>query len=143
MKKPTVKSLKKKLEKISHDFIRRRDSIDDTEIKGYCFDCGLYSEGQQFQCGHFEPSGSSGALLRYHPQNMHGQSGACNIWYVQEKVKINYTMAMLKKYGKKRVDEIRRLKQRIIKADSIFYTNLIELYTIGDSDRIIEYLESL
>jgi len=112
-------------------------------FSGYCFDCGLWSEGQQFQAGHFYPSGSCGALLRYHPQNMHGQRGGCNMKHQQEKVKINYTLAMIKKYGKKRVEELGRLKNRSIKADSIFYETMIKLYEQKDEKKIIKYLESL
>lgn len=138
-----IKKLKKELEKISHDFIRKRDSINDFEIGGLCFDCGKLCYGQQFQAGHFEPSGSCGAILRYHPHNMHGQSGGCNCGYRQEQVKINYTMSMIRKYGKKYVDKLRLLKNKTIKADVIFYQTMIDLYKVGDEKKIIKYLESL
>ena len=46
--KNSTNKLAKELEKISHDFIRKRDSINDYEIGGYCFDCGKLSYGQQF-----------------------------------------------------------------------------------------------
>ncbi len=138
-----LKKAKKDLELISHTYIRKRDSINDIEIAGYCFDCGRYAEGQQFQCGHFEPSGSSGALLRYHPQNMNGQRGACNVGYVQERVKIDYTIAMIRRYGQERVNKIRQLKHKTIKADIIFYETLIDLYKQGDEQKIIDYLESV
>lgn len=61
----------------------------------------------------------------------------------QEKVKINYTFAMIKKYGKKRVEEIRRLRNKTIKADIIFIQKLTELYEKGVEKDIINYLESL
>ena len=138
-----VKRAKKELEEVSHTYIRKRDSKNDYEIAGNCFDCGMWAEGQQFQAGHFEPSGSCGAVLRYHPHNMHGQRGGCNVGYVQERVKINYTLAMIKKYGQKRVDELRRLKQKIIKADIIFYEKMIELYKAGDEEAIVNYLEDV
>lgn len=140
-KLPTIKKLKKDLEIISHTYIRKRDGING-EIKGYCFDCGEYVEGQQFQAGHWEASGSSGALLRYHPDNMHGQAGKCNMLRSQERVKIAYTMRMIEKYGLERVEELRRLKQKIVKADRYFYTTLIELYKAGNEKTIIEFLEN-
>lgn len=138
-----IKKLKKELEKISHDFIRKRDSINEYEIGGRCFDCGKLCYGQQFQAGHFMPSGSCGAVLRYNPHNMHGQSGGCNCGYRQEQVKINYTMAMIKKYGKKYVDKLVAMKNKTIKADVIFYQTMIDLYKVGDEKKIIKYLESL
>lgn len=141
-KAPDVKKLKDQLYKISHTFIRKRDSKDDITIGGNCFDCGKYAEGGNFQAGHWIPDSAGGALLRYHPQNMHGQAGGCNMTYQQETVKINYTFAMIKKYGKKRVDELRALRNKTVKADATFYMKLIELYEKGDEKAIIKYLES-
>jgi len=138
-----VKRAKKELEILSHTFVRKRDSINDIEIKGFCFDCGMYAEGQQFQAGHFEPSGSCGAVLRYHPRNMHGQRGGCNVGYVQEKVKINYTLSMIDKYGRKYVDKLKQMRNKTIKADIIFYETMIELYKQGDEQKICDYLENL
>lgn len=134
----------KLLEKISHDYIRARDSVTiGGSFQGYCVDCGKWAEGQYFQAGHFLPSGSSGAVLRYHPQNMHGQRAGCNMKHQQEQVKINYTFAMIKKYGKKRVEELRKLKQKSIKADITFYEMMIDLYRKGDEVAIIHYLEKI
>ena len=138
-----VKRAKKELEIVSHNHVRRRDSKNEHEIAGNCFDCGEWAEGQQFQAGHFEASGSCGALLRYHPHNMHGQKGGCNMAVAQERVKINYTLRMIDKYGRDYVDHLKRLKQKQIKADIIFYETMIELYKIGNEKAIIDYLESL
>ena len=135
-----VKKAKDKLEKLSHDFVRRRDSINPEEIKGYCIDCGKLCEGQQAQAGHWQPSGSCGAILRYHPHNMHLQAGGCNCGYHQEQVKINYTMAMIKRYGKKYTQYLLELRNRTIKADINFYESLIELYEAGNEDEIANYL---
>lgn len=139
------KKLAKQLEKISHDFIRRRDSFnhDPNIIGGNCFDCDVQAFGQQFQCGHFIPDSVGGALLRYHPWNMHGQAGGCNMKYQQETVKINYTLKMLEKYGLTCVNRLKTLRLKSIKADSIFYTKMIELYTIGNEQNIVDYLDSL
>lgn len=138
-----VKRAKAKLVELSHTFIRRRDSINEDEIAGYCFDCGEYAEGRYFQAGHFEADSVGGALLRYHPHNMHGQSAGCNMKQVQERVKINYTIKMIDKYGRDYVNSLRLLKQKSIKADIIFYERMIELYEAGDEEEIINYLNSL
>lgn len=142
VKKIPVKKLKKQLEKVCHDFIRGRDGING-QFKGYCFDCGNYAEGQQFQAGHWEASGSSGALLRYHPHNIHGQTGGCNMAYSQERVKIAYTLRMIDKYGREYVDKLRAMKHKTIKADSTFYTTMIRLYEYQDENMIVQFLESL
>lgn len=140
-----IKRAKKDLEKISHDFVRNRDSVREGEFAGSCCTCGLYCEGGNFQAGHYEPSGSCGALLRYHPQNMHGQGGyCCNInRNHQQKMGNDYTFFMINKYGRKRVEEIRALKHKSVYADIIFYQTMIELYRQGNEANIINYLENI
>ncbi len=139
-----LKKAIKELTQISHDYIRYRDSVGDHEgFGGNCFDCGDLAFGQFFQCGHWQPNGGSGAILRFHPHNMHGQAAKCNTAWQQEKVKIDYTLAMIKKYGAERVEKLRYLRNKTIKADIIFYNQLIELYKIGNEDMIVAYLESL
>lgn len=136
-----VKHAKKELTQLSHDFIRRRDSLTPAEIGGYCFDCGKLVYGQQFQCGHWITDASGGALLRYHPFNMNGQAGGCNCGYRQEEVKINYTLKMIEKYSIERVNKLRQLKNKTIKADIIWYEQMIELYKEGNQQKIVDFLE--
>ena len=143
MKKKTLAKLKKTLVEVSHTYIRERDSFSKEHIGGHCFDCGKITYGQQFQCGHWIPDGAGGALLRYHPHNMHGQSGGCNMAYSQERVKIDYTFAMIKKYGKREVEQLRQLRNKTIQADTVFFETLIKLYTKGRERAIVKYLESL
>lgn len=140
--KTETNKLIQRLTKISHDYIRHRDSSG-REIGGNCFDCGKRTTGKDFQAGHFIPDASGGAILRYHPHNMHGQASGCNMSFVQERVKINYTLRMVDKYGRDYVDHLNSLKNKTIKADSIFYSKMIELYEAGDEVLIVEYLESL
>jgi len=141
-KTDTEKAIKE-LKEISHDYIRRRDSFNKEEIGGKCFDCDTVAYGQQFQAGHFIPDSVGGALLRYHPHNMHGQTGGCNMKPSQERVKIEYTLKMLEKYGLTYVNHLRSLKQKSIKADITFYNKMIELYKKGNEKKIVDYLESL
>jgi hypothetical protein len=135
-----VKRAKKRLEELSHTFVRRRDSLQEDKIGGNCFDCGKYVEGPQYQSGHWQPSSSGGALLRFHPWNMNGQAAGCNCGYRQEEVKINYTMAMIEKYGKETVEKLLRMKQKSIKADLQFYESLITLYEKGEEQLIVDFL---
>lgn len=137
-----IKRAQKELKRLSHTHVRRRDSINPDFIGGYCFDCGVYAEGQHFQAGHFETDAGHGVILRYHPDNMHGQSSGCNLKHRQEVVKINYTCKMQEKYGMERFNQIRQLKNKSVKADIIWYEKMIELYKEGDENKIVEFLES-
>lgn len=137
-----VKRAKNKLELLSHTFVRKRDSLNEDSIGGYCFDCGTYTEGQHFQAGHWERDATGGARLRYHPDNMHGQSSGCNMKERQEVVKIAYTLKMIDKYGREYVDKLRMLKNKSIKADIIFYEKMIDLYAQGDEKAIVDFLNN-
>lgn len=143
-----IKHAIKVLKEVSHTFVRRRDSVDKDVIGGYCFDCGTTAMGQHFQAGHWIPDSVGGILLRYHPWNMHGQSSGCNMKFVQERVKIDYTTKMIDVYGRERVEEIRALKNKkdkngmSLRADIFFYDKLIELYRAGDEKAIVDYLHS-
>ena len=136
-----IKRSKKELTELSHTFIRERDSSNKNTIGGFCFDCGKHALGRDFQCGHWIPDSVGGATLRYHPHNMHGQASGCNCGYQQEMVKIRYTQVMNAKYGEKRVAELLALKNRVIKADIIWYEALIELYKQGVEKSIVDFLE--
>lgn len=140
--KDPVKKLIKELETLSHTYIRKRDSLTDSKLAGYCFDCKKYTEGQQFQAGHWIPN-SKGVLTRYHPHNMHGQSGGCNCQYDQEMVKINYTFAMQAKYGDEYCKKLKQMSEKVSRVGSLFYKNMIFLYKEGNEDKIVDYLERL
>jgi len=97
---------------------------------GYCCTCGLYCEGGNFQAGHYEPSGSCGALLRYHPQNMHGQGGyCCNLnRNHQQKMGNDYTFFMINKYGQPHVEYLESLKNAGCKYSEFELQVLIDEY---------------
>ena len=138
----SVSQAKNVLYKLSHTYIRERDSKDESFIAGNCFDCGVWCEGGNFQAGHFIPD-SRGFITRYHPHNMHGQAGGCNMKYQQERVKINYTMKMIAKYGKAYVDKLILLSNKTVRVDLSVYLKLIELYREKDEPKIVKYIESL
>lgn len=52
-----------------------------------------------------------------------------------------YTFYMIGKYEAKRVEEIRKLKQKSIRGDILFYEKMIELYEKGNEQDIVDFLE--
>lgn len=133
MKKKSVKTLKKILWKLVSDRIRERDNY-------FCFTSGKKVSGSGAHCGHMFPSGSCGALLRYHPKNLHCQSYDENI--NQGGNGAIYAIKFIQKYGQAEMDKLLKLKNRTIKADEIFYLNLIDLYKNGTWEFIENYLEN-
>lgn len=131
-----------------HTFIKDRDCVSKDPYVGRCITCGCITTGSNFQAGHWEASATCGAILRYHPNNIHGQCGfKCNInRHGQQKIAVEYTMKMVDKYGIKRVRELRELKNKSIKASKQFYMDLESMYNKGYSKenekKIIKYLET-
>lgn len=130
-KKLSPSKLKKKLWAIVSKRIKERDNF-------ICFTSGKSVEGSNAHCGHGLPSSVCGGRLRYHPKNLHCQS-------FHENVNLGgngtiYYQRQVSKYGQEVVDELYKLQQKFIKADSFYYLRLIDLYTNGTWEEIEEYL---
>jgi hypothetical protein len=137
------KKLPNVLKEICHDWIKIRDSFENETRKGKCITCGRVAEGQDFQAGHWFPSSTCGIILRYHPQNIHGQCGRyCNgNRNHQQKMGMEYTIKMVDKYGSQRVKELQAMKVDTVYTPTHFFETMIELYKKGDEQEIIAYLE--
>lgn len=112
--------LKEKLWKLCKEIVRTRDS-------NICLICNKSSlERSNWHTGHLIPSSACGAYLRYDIRNLHSSCYRCNInlggngalFYIQ----------VLEKYGIKFIDKLFLDKNKIIKADNIYYESLIDEY---------------
>lgn len=92
-RKPTVKSLKKKLDDIFSKYIRRRDH-------GICFSCGKTKHWKEQQAGHYIKRSRN--ITRYDERNVHCQCVKCNMFdggnYPE------YTKALIGRYGHDIID---------------------------------------
>lgn len=131
-KAPSISLLKKKLWTVVSKRIKERDNY-------ICFTSGKKVEGSNAHCGHMFPSASCGAILRYHPKNLHCQSYFENI--NQGGNGAVYALNFIQKYGEKEMQKMLFLKNKSTKADRIFYSDLIQLYTDSTWEEIEQYLE--
>ena len=120
-KRPTDKRLKFNLWELCKQITRER--------YGYtCYTCGKNLEnGVQCHTGHFIPSSTGGAYLRYDLRNLRPQCYNCNI-----NLGGNGSMfyrKLVEREGQDYVDEIFEDKQKSIKADWVFYQMKIDEYT--------------
>ena len=112
--------LKDKLWELCKTIIRKRDGK-------VCFICGKKGlSGAGWHTGHFIPSSTCGAYLRFDLRNLHSSCYYCNI-------NLGGNGAMFYKrlvevYGQEFVDRIFQDKQVYAKVDKIFYENKIEEY---------------
>lgn len=112
--KQTTAQLKKKLWVIFSKYIRARD-------KNICFTCGAKVYGYNYHAGHFIPKAVGGLALYFHEDNVHGQCARCNLFMCGEQYLYG------KKLGEKKVNELYKLKQKIVKdypfEEKIIYYN--------------------
>lgn len=138
-------NLPKTLTDICHLYIKERDSIPGERKKGYCCCCRKLVEGEQFQAGHYRAKASTGILLKWHPWNIHGQCGGCNMWKRQDAVKPEYAEFMRQRYTPSQMDkmlEIKNSRSLKIQADKYFFESMIDLYKQGNEEEIIKFIES-
>lgn len=120
-KKTPIKTLKNKLWELCKQLVRKRDG-------NVCIICGKTGlEGSSWHTGHFLPSSTCGAFLRYDLRNLHSSCYNCNI-------NLGGNGAMFYKklvyiYGQDFVDKLFEDKNVITKADEYFYKSKTEEYT--------------
>lgn len=105
MRKPSIKTLRKKLKKVCHEYIRKRDTLFGKGY-GHCITCGkrLYWNDAQANAGHFVSVGSATQGTEYDERNIHLQCVYCNNW--GEGKKPEYALFMIKKYGEGIIEKL-------------------------------------
>ena len=121
----SLKNLKDKLWEECKRIIRKR--YVDRNGNWRCFTCDqLITEPRNAQTGHFIASSICGAYLRYDLRNLRIQCYKCNINAGGNGAE--YYRRMVIENGQEFVDQIFQDKQKLIKADEIWYKNKIEEY---------------
>ena len=94
--------MRKKAWKIFSEYIRRRDG-------GFCFTCGKYNGWQETEAGHFIHKD----CLDFNEINIHAQCSRCNRWLHGNSGE--YAIRLIKMYGIKAVDNLKREGNRVRK----------------------------
>jgi 5-methylcytosine-specific restriction endonuclease McrA len=119
-KQPTPKQLKTKLWELCKRACRE-------QYGNTCYTCGKTGlEGSGWHTGHFIPSSTCGASLRYDLRNLRPQCYNCNI-NAGGQGAIFYKR-MVEREGQAYVDKIFQDKQKTVKCDILFLQGLIREY---------------
>lgn len=93
-----------------------------------CFTCGKGGlSGASWHTGHFLPSSTCGAFLRYDLRNLRPQCYFCNINLGGNGAA--FYQRLVETEGQAYVDQLFLDRNTVVKADLKFYTGLIERYT--------------
>lgn len=99
-RKPSIKTLKRKLDDVFSIYIRLRDS----DSSGFCrcISCGKVQHWKDVDNGHYVNRSHMGT--RYSERNCNAQCRSCNRF--SEGNNIGYTRGLIRKYGIKVIDEL-------------------------------------
>ena len=121
LKKKSVKTLKRILwERYFSPYIRQRDN-------GVCFTCGNTKEWKFQHAGHFIPK-SKYSDTEFDETNVHCQCPKCNTF--KHGNLTEYTLKMIDKYGREKVEELRKRGQIVKRWRIEELESLIEYYKI-------------
>lgn len=119
-KRNSLASYKKKLWKVFSQYIKLRDGPQ-------CFVCGKTGlKGQNWHVGHCIPKAAGGLLLYFHEQNNHSCCYFCNINLGGNGAVYNQRIREV--YGNEMMDELLRLRGRVVKWTREDYEDLIAEY---------------
>ncbi len=100
-KKPKVSTVKKRLDNIFNEYIRRRDIRGSGEC-AICCSCGKIDEWKNMDAGHFVPCQHN--ATRYDERNVNIQCRKCNRY--DEGNSAGYAVFLIKKYGADIIEEL-------------------------------------
>lgn len=123
--KTDIAKAKEKLWSLCREIIRNR--YRNVHGNWNCYTCGkIIDVPAKAQTGHFIPSSACGAYLRYDLRNLRIQDYYCNINLGGNGTE--FYRRMVENEGQTYVDQLFKDKQKVVKADILFYLELIERY---------------
>lgn len=109
-KLPAIKTLKAKAWKLMSHKVRYSNA--DFTGNVACVTCGKSNPVKEMHAGHFIHA-SKGSLVSYDDRNIHPQCPGCNTY--RGGMLIDYTLFIQEKFGNGTIDELKHLKQAIMK----------------------------
>jgi len=118
----TISKLKKKLDVLFSQYIRRRNADHLGRVK--CFTCGVDKHWKEQQAGHFQSR--SHHSTRWDEVNVQVQCIKCNMYRQGEQYK--FGMYLDQKFGDGTAEELEYRAKTIVKLNRVDYEESIERY---------------
>ena len=118
----TISKLKKKLDVLFSQYIRRRNADHLGRVK--CFTCGVEKHWKEQQAGHFQSR--SHHSTRWDEVNVQVQCVKCNMYRQGEQYK--FGMYLDQRFGDGTAEELEYRAKTIVKLNRIDYEEAIERY---------------
>jgi len=118
----TISKLKKKLDKVFSEFIRKRNADDLGFIT--CFTCGVKRHWKEQQAGHFQSR--SHHSTRWDEVNVQVQCVKCNMYRQGEQYK--FGLYLDERFGKGTAKDLENRAKTIVKLNRVDYEEAIDRY---------------
>ena len=118
----TISKLKKKLDKLFSEYIRRRNADHLGRVK--CFTCGVEKHWKEQQAGHFQSR--SQHSTRWDEVNVQVQCVKCNMYRQGEQYK--FGMYLDQRFGDGTAEDLENRAKTIIKINRVDYEEAIERF---------------
>ena len=118
----TISKLKKKLDVLFSQYIRRRNSDHLGRVK--CFTCGIEKHWKEQQAGHFQSR--SHHSTRWDEVNVQVQCVKCNMFRQGEQYK--FGLYLDDRFGDGTAEELENRAKTIVKLNRVDYEEAIERY---------------
>lgn len=122
MKKKTISQLKRRLDKIFSEYIRRRDS--DPDGYCYCVTCRRRMHWKEAHAGHFQSRAK--LSTRFHERNLAAQCCSCNSFHAGQQYAFGKAIDF--KYGEGEADRLENLPKDGFKISTHEYELMITDY---------------
>ena len=122
MKKPSLSALRKKLDAVFSEWIRKRDAHG--KDYAHCCTCNRAYPWKSMDCGHFIRRQHT--AVRWTATNAHAQCKRCNL---QGGEMVNYYQFMLRQYGQDVIDELQRRKHQAPRFRRADYKEMIRFHS--------------
>ena len=118
----TISKLKKKLDVLFSQYIRRRNADHLGRVK--CFTCGVEKHWKEQQAGHFQSR--SHHSTRWDEVNVQVQCVKCNMFRQGEQYK--FGLYLDQRFGDSTAEELENRAKTIVKLNRVDYEEAIERY---------------
>jgi hypothetical protein len=120
-KRPSIRTLKKKLDAVFSEYVRRRDTLDNGLVQ--CCSCGKYFHWKNMDCGHFVSRRVNS--VRFDERNTGPQCRSCNRFH--HGMAAGFALYIKKRYGEGTIEELHRL------------SNEIKRFRVGELQEVMKY----
>lgn len=123
-KSPGYAALKRRLDKIFSEYIRRKDA--GAYGRAMCVSCGMVAHYKAMQCGHFLSRNYLAG--RWNEKNCFVQCPVCNVF--KRGNYPGFASFLNRTYGPERIEELLALKRKAVKFYASDLQTLIDRYTL-------------